>query len=66
MTGRSDRTRELMVTQAFNTIWTAVFFVIFIIPTAMVLRVAGKDPLNLRPGPQTSTYWVDCRHRRQS
>jgi len=34
-------------------------FLVAIVPTGLLLRLAGKDPLRLRPDPTASTYWLD-------
>lgn len=34
-------------------------FLVAIVPTGLLLRLAGKDLLRLRPDPAASTYWVD-------
>ncbi len=35
-----------------------VIFVIGVLPTALILRLAGKDPMRRRADPKASTYWI--------
>lgn len=35
-----------------------VIFVLVVTPTALALRVVGRDPLGRRPDPSATTYWA--------
>ncbi len=37
----------------------AIVFYGVVTPTAIAMRVLGKDPLRLRRDPQTRTYWIE-------
>ncbi|MFT5143749.1 MAG: hypothetical protein ACI80V_001309 [Rhodothermales bacterium] len=37
---------------------TAVFYVV-VSPIGVLMRLAGKDPLNRRPDPKVASYWID-------
>ena len=41
----------------------AGFFLLFITPLGLGLRLAGKDPLQLRRAPGAVTYWQPSRER---
>lgn len=62
------------VLHPLNRLWTALavllnrvttplvcglLFYLVVTPVAVVLRICGKDPLRLRPDPQSATYWID-------
>lgn len=36
---------------------TAVFYLI-VTPIGLLMRLAGKDPMNRRPDPKQATYWI--------
>jgi hypothetical protein len=36
-----------------------VVFVVGVVPTGLLMRMLGKDPLRLRPGRKSTTYWID-------
>ena len=36
-------------------------FVVVVTPVALLLRLLGRDPLNRRPDPRVTTYWVGRR-----
>ena len=38
-----------------------VFFIVAITPLGFVLRLMGKDPLQLKPGKEAATYWKKSR-----
>lgn len=54
----------LKFAEALNWVVTRValiaVFMLLIVPTRLVLRVFGKDPLNRRWLPDASTYWEDA------
>jgi hypothetical protein len=29
------------------------------VPTGLLMRACGRDPLRLKPDPEASTYWVE-------
>ena len=41
-----------------NVLLTVVFFA-GVVPTGLLMRMFGKDPLNLRPSPLEDSYWRD-------
>jgi cellulose synthase/poly-beta-1,6-N-acetylglucosamine synthase-like glycosyltransferase len=41
-----------------NPIVMALIFVITVIPTGLVLRAFGKDPLRLKRAPLLDSYWI--------
>ena len=43
-----------------NPILMGLVFALAIVPTGLLLRLAGKDPLRLRRDPAAATYWVAC------
>jgi hypothetical protein len=36
-----------------------VVFVATVVPTGLIMRALGKDPLRLKPDPAAATYWID-------
>ena len=38
-----------------------LLFFVAVTPTALIMRLAGKDPLRLRLDPEARTYWIDRR-----
>jgi hypothetical protein len=38
-----------------------LLFFVAVTPTALIMRLAGKDPLRLRFDPEARTYWIDRR-----
>ena len=43
-----------------NPVLMGLVFALAIVPTGLLLRLAGKDPLRLRRDPAAGTYWVAC------
>ena len=39
----------------------AVFFIFILTPVGLVLRLAGKDSLQLKRPPDAKTYWDQCK-----
>jgi hypothetical protein len=48
----------LSLGKVINPIVTALLFYLVFTPGAMILRMAGKDPLRLAPQPESDSYWV--------
>jgi hypothetical protein len=44
-----------------NPVMFGLIFLVGVVPTALVMRLLGKDPLGLRPSPAAASYWV-ARH----
>ena len=42
-----------------NHIVLAVFYVLFVVPFGIVMRLAGRDPMGRRSKSGTETYWTD-------
>jgi hypothetical protein len=42
-----------------NPIVCGLLFFLVITPVAWVMRLRGKDPLRLRPDPDSKTYWIE-------
>ena len=36
-----------------------IVFYLVITPIGLVMRAAGKDPMNRKPDPQANTYWIE-------
>lgn len=43
-----------------NPVLMGLVFALAIVPTGLLMRLAGKDPLRLRRDPSATTYWVAC------
>jgi hypothetical protein len=41
-----------------NPVVMALLYVLAIVPTGLVMRLAGKDPLRLKKDPGAASYWV--------
>jgi hypothetical protein len=39
----------------------ALFFFLILTPLGIILRLAGKDPLQLRPHKKVASYWQDAK-----
>ena len=37
---------------------TLIFFLV-VTPIGLIMRAAGKDPMNRKPDPQANTYWIE-------
>lgn len=48
----------LLLHKVVNPIVMGVIFFGTVLPTGLVMRAAGKDPLRLRREPQASSYWI--------
>lgn len=44
-----------------NPVVLAILFVVVIVPTALITRMLGLDPLRLRMDRDTATYWIERR-----
>ena len=42
-----------------NPLLMGLIFVLTIIPTALILRLLGKDPMRRKLDPNTSSYWIE-------
>jgi hypothetical protein len=40
-----------------------ITYCLAIVPTGLLLRGVGKDPLKLRLKPEATTYWIQCTPR---
>ena len=47
----------LLLHRIVNPVVMAVMFFGVVLPTGLLMRLAGKDPLRLRRDPQASSYW---------
>lgn len=36
-----------------------IVFYLVITPIGLIMRAAGKDPMNRKPDPQANTYWIE-------
>jgi len=43
--------------QALGVVLLAVLFLVFLTPIAFVMRLAGKDPLQIKPRRDSASYW---------
>ena len=41
-----------------NPVVMALIFVVAVVPTGLLMRVFGKDPLRLRRDPKAASYWI--------
>ena len=48
----------LVLHKVVNPVVMAVIFVVAVIPTGLLMRLFGKDPLRLRREPAAQTYWI--------
>src|SRR5262245_37465972 len=51
----------LLVHRVVNPILMAFVFFGTVLPTGLVMRTLGKDPLRLRRQPDADTYWIERR-----
>jgi hypothetical protein len=49
----------LLLHRIVNPIVMGLMFFVVITPVAIGMRLAGRDPLRLRPRPDESSYWID-------
>lgn len=42
-----------------NPLLMAIVFFTTLVPIGLILRLAGKTPLPLRPDPEAKTYWIE-------
>lgn len=49
----------LLLASIVNPIILFLLFVIVFVPTALVLRLQGRDALGLRRDPTTGSYWIE-------
>ncbi len=50
----------LLLHAIVNPVLMGLIFFLAILPTGVLMRLAGKDPLRLKREPSAATYWVDC------
>lgn len=48
----------LLLSRMTNPIIMGLLFYVAVTPTALVMRLAGKDPLHRRWNPQAKSYWI--------
>jgi len=48
----------LLLHRVVNPIIMMVLFCVGVLPTGLLMRAFGKDPLRLKPEPDASTYWI--------
>jgi hypothetical protein len=53
----------LLLHKVVNPIVMAVVFFGAVVPTGLVLRLLGKDPLRLERQPDANSYWIERRPR---
>ena len=49
----------LLLHRIVNPVVTGLLFYVAVTPTAVVMRLAGKDPLRLRFDPKAASYWIE-------
>ena len=49
----------LLLHRVTGPIVLALVYFLVLTPTAIVLRLAGRDPLRLRRDPKAASYWID-------
>lgn len=59
---RRGMTVSWHVGQVFGWVWLTVFFLIILTPLGLLLRILGKDLLQLKRPRGVSTYWRTTRH----
>jgi large-conductance mechanosensitive channel len=47
----------LLLGRIVNPIVLSIFFFLVVTPTAILMRLSGRDPLRLRRDPAATTYW---------
>ena len=52
----------LLLYRVVNPIVMAVLYFLAVVPTGLLMRLLGKDPLKLRLDPAAPTYWVPRGH----
>jgi hypothetical protein len=48
----------LLLYKFVNPVVMTVLYVSTIVPTGVIMRLSGKDPLRLKPIPDAETYWI--------
>ena len=49
----------LLLHKVVNPIMMAFVFFGTVLPTGLIMRVLGKDPLRLKRQPEADSYWID-------
>ena len=49
----------LLLHKVVSPVIMGLLFFVVVTPTALIMRLAGKDPLRLRFDPEARTYWID-------
>jgi hypothetical protein len=50
---------SLVLYRVVNPIVMALLFFATVVPTGLVMRALGKDPLRLKRDPKVTSYWID-------
>jgi Saxitoxin biosynthesis operon protein SxtJ len=48
----------LLLHHIVNPVIMALIFFVGVVPTAIIVRMRGKDPLRLKRDPNATTYWI--------
>ena len=51
----------LLLHKVVSPVIMGLLFFVVVTPTALIMRLAGKDPLRLHFDPEARTYWIDRR-----
>ena len=51
----------LLLHKVVSPVIMGLMFFVAVTPTALIMRLAGKDPLRLHFDPEARTYWIDRR-----
>lgn len=49
----------LVLSMIVSPVVMGLIYATTVIPTGLLMRLAGKDPLRLRPDPDADTYWIE-------
>lgn len=49
----------MALARLLNPLSMALIYGLAVIPTALLMRIAGADPLRLKPDPKLSSYWIE-------
>ena len=55
---RRDRNRGSLLHRGTSPLVVAVVFFVAVVPTGLIMRACGKDPLRRRRAPGAPTYWI--------
>jgi hypothetical protein len=48
----------LLLSRVMTPVIMGLLFVVAVLPTGLIIRVMGKDPMRLRRQPDAKTYWI--------